>query len=99
MLNKVEEKTGDQVAVAKFRSLMEKKRRTADFKKYVENEEKTGRILDWGVQDLAMAGSFPPEKCDAERAFSRFNLVLTDRRTNLTESNLSKMMFCLCNYF
>ena len=39
MLNKVEEKTGDQVAVAKFRSLMEKKRRTADFKKYVENEK------------------------------------------------------------
>ena len=67
-------------------------------KEYVENDEKIGRLLDWGVQDLAVAGSFPLEKCDAERAFSRFNLVLTDRRTNLTESNLSKMMFCLCNY-
>ena len=77
---------------------MEKYEGLLILKKYVEKEEKTGRLLDWGVQDLAVAGSFPLENCDAERAFSRFNLVLTDRRTNLTESILSKMMFCLCNY-
>ena len=98
MLNKVEEKTGDPVVVAKFRSLMEKKRRPADFKEIRRKRRKTRRLSDWGVQDLAVAGSFPLEICDTERAFSRFNLVLTDRRTNLTESNLSKTMFCFCNY-
>ena len=36
--------------------------------------------------------------CNAERALSRFNDVLTDRRTNLTEENLSKFLFAMCKF-
>ena len=62
MLKKVEEKTGDPVAVAKFRSLMEKKRRPADFKEIRRTRRKNWTIIRLGRSRFGCGRKFSAGK-------------------------------------
>lgn len=48
-------------------------------------------------EDVAQLKFCPVVTADVERTFSKYKLVLSDRRMNLTEDNLSKMM--VVNWF
>ena len=54
-------------------------------------------IGNWSVQDLARIGDVPVQNCFVERSFSSYKDVLSDRRHNLLEKNLKKLLFCMCN--
>ena len=52
----------------------------------------------WSASDAASLKYCPVQSADVERSFSVYKTVLTDRRHNLTEANLQKMMICNCYY-
>ena len=52
----------------------------------------------WSASDAASLKYCPAASVDVERSFSVYKNILTDRRHQLTEENLSKMIVCNCFY-
>ena len=50
------------------------------------------------ASDVASMNYAPVQSVDVERSFSIYKNILTERRHNLTEENLGKMMVCNCYY-
>ena len=99
MLNRIRDNIGDPAAMQKFQQGLDKNEGFTVLKTFVKGCEKSDPLENWTTADLALAERLPLQNCNAERAFSRFNDVLTDRRTNLTEENLSKFLFAMCNVY
>ena len=66
-----------------------------DISKLIDGEE--GSLPEgWSASDVASLKYCPLQSVDVERSFSVYKTILTDRRTNFTEENLSKVMICHC---
>ena len=50
----------------------------------------------WSASNVASLKNCPVQSVDVERSFSVYKTILTDRRINFTEENLSKVMICHC---
>ena len=63
--------------------------------KIIDGEE--GSLPEgWSASDVASLKCCPVQLVDVKRSFSVYKTILTDRRTNFTEENLSKVMICQC---
>ena len=51
-----------------------------------------------GPADVAMYKFCPTASVDVERSFSLYKNILSDKRHNLTNESLKKIMLCHCNY-
>ena len=96
-INKVPGKIGKSLQ-SKLEYVLSKnqgEKKLRDISKLIDGEE--GSLPEgWSASDVASLKYCPVQLVDVERSFSVYKTILTDRRTNFTEENLSKVMICHC---
>jgi hypothetical protein len=59
--------------------------------------EDCDEVIDLDPKEISLFRYAPATSCDVERSFLQYKSVLSDKRINLTENNLSDIFISHCN--